>query len=91
MKESMSPQQLVNLRPTVLKEMGLEYKSYGTPFDEVAEDADITRYVYASGASEDLKIREENLITYEIKGDANDFNNWVIIDKSPIEYPFLQG
>lgn len=91
MKESMSPQQLVNLRPTVLKEMGLEYKSYGTPFDEVAEDADITRYVYASGASADLKTREENLITYEIKGDANDFNNWVIVDKSPIEYPFLQG
>ena len=90
-KESMSPQQLSNVRPTVLKEMGLEYKSYGTPFDEVAEDADITRYVYASGASADLKIREENLITYEIKGDANDFRNWKIIDKSPIEYPFLQG
>ncbi|MBE6794273.1 MAG: hypothetical protein E7532_04945 [Ruminococcaceae bacterium] len=90
-KESMSPQQLSNLRPTVLKEMGLEYKSYGTPFDEVAEDADITRYVYASGASDDLKIREENLITYEIKGDANDFKNWKIIDKFPIEYPFLQG
>ena len=91
LKESMSPQQLLNVRPTVLKEMGIDYKAYGTPFDEVAEDADVTRYAYISGASEDGSIREENLLTYEIKGDANDFSNWKLIDKSPIEYPFLQG
>ncbi len=91
MKEDMSPQQLVNVRPTVLKEMGIDYKAYGTPFDEVSEDADVTRYAYISGASEDGSIREENLLTYEIKGDANDFKNWTLIDKSPIEYPFLQG
>ncbi len=91
MKESLSPQQLLNVRPTVLKEMGLDYKEYGTPFDEVAEDADVTRYMYMSGASSDGSVREENLVTYEIKGDANDFNNWKIIDKHHIEYPFLQG
>lgn len=91
MKESNSPQQLVNVRPTVLKEMGLDYADYGTPFDEVAEDADVTRYMYMSGASEDGSVREENLVTYEIKGDANNFENWKIIDKFPIEYPFLQG
>lgn len=91
MKESLSPQQLVNVQATVMKEMGLDYSKYGTPLDEVAEDADITRYVYISGASDDKKTREENLITYEIKGDARDFSNWKIIDKFPIEYPFLQG
>ena len=91
MKESLSPQQLVNVRPTVLKEMGLDYADYGTPFDEVLEDADVTRYMYMSGASEDGSVREENLLTYEIKGDANNFENWKIIDKFPIEYPFLQG
>ncbi len=90
-KISNSPQQLVNVRPTVLKEMGLDYADYGTPFDEVAEDADVTRYMYMSGASSDGSVREENLVTYEIKGDANDFENWKIIDKFPIEYPFLQG
>ena len=91
MKESLSPQQLINVQATVMKEMGLDYSKYGTPLDEVAENADIARYVYISGASEDLKTREENLITYEIKGDARDFSNWKIIDKFPIEYPFLQG
>ncbi len=91
MKESLSPQQLLNVRPTVLKEMGLDYADYGTPFDEVLEDADVTRYMYMSGASEDGSVREENLLTYEIKGDANNFENWKIIDKFPIEYPFLQG
>lgn len=91
-KEDNSPQQLLNVRATVLKEMGVEnYKDYGTPFDEVEENADITRYMYMSGASKDGSIREENLITYEIKGDANDMKNWTIIDKAPIEYPFLQG
>lgn len=91
MKESLSPQQLVNVQATVLKEMGLDYSDYGTPLDEVPEDADVTRYVYISGASEDLATREENLLTYEIKGDARDFNNWKIIDNFPIEHPFLQG
>ncbi len=90
--ENNSPQQLVNVRPTVLKEMGIEnYKDYGTPFDEVAEDADITLYVYISGASEDGSVREQDLLTYEVKGDANDFKNWTLTDKSPNEYPFLQG
>ena len=91
MKEDNSPQQLLNLRPTVLKEMGLDYKSYGTPFDEVKEGDDVTRYVYISGASKDGSVREQNLLTYEVKGDANDFKNWTLTDKSPIEYPFLQG
>lgn len=91
-KEDNSPQQLVNVRPTVLKEMGIEnYKDYGTPFDEVSVDADVTRYVYISGASEDGSVREQNLLTYEVKGDANDLKNWTLTDKSPIEYPFLQG
>lgn len=90
--ENNSPQQLVNVRPTVLKEMGIEnYKDYGTPFDEVAENADVTRYVYISGASEDGSVREQDLLTYEVKGDANDIKNWTLTDKSPIEYPFLQG
>lgn len=91
MKEDNSPQQLLNLRPTVLKEMGLDYKSYGTPFDEVKEGDDVTRYVYISGASKDGSVREQDLLTYEVKGDANDFKNWTLTDKSPIEYPFLQG
>lgn len=89
--EDMSPQELINLRPTVLKEMGIDYKDYGTPFDEVEENADVTRYVYISGASEDGSVREQNLLTYEVKGDANDFSNWTLTEILPNEYPFLQG
>ncbi|MBR3971594.1 MAG: sulfatase-like hydrolase/transferase [Ruminococcus sp.] len=86
-----SPQQLWNIRPTVLKAMGLEYASYGTPFDEVAQDADIKRYFYMSAANEDGSVREHKLLTYEVVGDANDFNNWKLIDKRPIEFPYLKG
>ncbi|MBE6738035.1 MAG: hypothetical protein E7566_05245 [Ruminococcaceae bacterium] len=89
---SNSPQQLWNIRPTVLKAMGVEnYADYGTPFDEVAEDANIKRYFYMSGASEDGSTREHNLITYEVVGDANDFKNWKKIDTRPIKHPFLKG
>lgn len=91
-KISNSPQQLWNIRPTVLKAMGVEnYADYGTPFDEVAEDADIKRYFYMSAANEDSSVREHELVTYEVTGDANDFSNWKIIDRRPIEYPFLKG
>lgn len=86
-----SPQQLSNIRPTVLKALGLDYSAYGTPFDEVAEDSQIKRYFYMSGANESGTMRECNLLTYRVLGDANDFSNWKLIEKRPIEFPFLNG
>ncbi len=91
MKEDFSPQQLSNVVPTVLKEMGLEYSSYGTPFDEVKEGYDVVRYFYMSAASEDGRVRENELLKYEVRGDANDFKNWKLIERMPIIYPFLKG
>lgn len=91
LKEDNSPQQLVNVRATVLKAMGADYLAYGTPIDEVKEGDDVVRYFHMSAASDDLSMREGYLITYEIKGDANDFSNWKKVDKKPIEYPFLTG
>lgn len=91
MKESMSPQQLINVTATCLKAMGIDYTGFGTPVEDVKEDADIKRYFHMSGSNEDKTIREENLITYEVVGDANDFSNWKIVEKREILYPFLQG
>lgn len=91
MKEDFSPQQLSNVVPTVLKEMGLEYSTYGTPFDEVKEGDDVVRYFYMSAASEDGRVRENELLKYEVRNDANDFKNWKLIERMPITYPFLTG
>ncbi len=91
-KEDNSPQQLMNIRPTVMKAMGIKnYRDYGTPFDEVSKDADVKRYFYMSAANENGSVREYELVTYEVVGDANDFSNWKKIDRRPIEYPFLKG
>ena len=68
-----------NIPATIMKAMKVEnYQRFGTPLDEVAQDADIKRYFYKSvevGAHEDLVYK------YEITGDALDFKNWKLIDE----------
>lgn len=91
MKTSESPQQLINVTATVLKSMGLDYSKYGTPVEDVKEDAEITRYFYMSASNKELTKREEDLVTYEVTGDAKDFSNWKIVDRIKIKYPYLQG
>ncbi len=87
-----SPQELVNVRATVMKAMGVEnYTDYGTPVDEVKENDQSVRYFYMCGADEDITMREYNLITYKITGDARDFSHWEIVDKFRVKYPFLEG
>lgn len=90
-KEDYRPIQFSNIVPTLLKEMGLDYSAYGTPIDEVKEDEDIVRYFYMSAAAPDGSAREYELVKYEVRGDANDFNNWKLIERMPIEFPFLKG
>ena len=81
-----------NIRATVLKQLGLDYSDYGPAIDDVAEDAEVTRYFYMSGADGNPGLhRDTNLITYKIEGDINDFNNWSIVEKKPIEYPFYDA
>ena len=39
--------------------------------------------------SNNLKLsRNVNLITYEIKGDANDFSNWKRVKTEKMKFPF---
>lgn len=81
-----------NIRATILKELGIDYSAYGPAIDDVAEDAEVTRYFYMSGADGNPGFhRDHNFITYKIDGNANDFNNWTIVDKKRIEYPFYDA
>ena len=86
-----APLDMSNIRATVLKALGIDHSSYGAAADEVAEDADVTRYFYMSGSDFARVKRDYNLVTYEIKGDANDFDNWKIISKERIQYPFYDA
>ena len=44
-----------------------------------------------SGSNSTKSRRDVNLVTYEINGDGRNFENWKIIDKTPIEYPFYDA
>lgn len=80
-----------NIRSYVLKALGIDYSSYEPAIDDIAEDAEVTRYFYMSGSDAIRLHRDHNLVTYKIEGDANDFNNWTIVEKKPIEYPFYDA
>ena len=80
-----------NIQATILRDLGLDYESYGQAVDEVPEDAQITRYFYMSG-SDPLNVkRDYNLVTYKIEGDIKDFSNWSIESKERIQYPFYDA
>ena len=91
MQTSAAPLAVENIQATILKDLGIDHADYGPAIDEVAEDADVTRYFYMS-ASDPLHIkRDYNLITYEIKGHIKDFNNWKIVSKERIKYPYYDA
>ncbi|MCI8589614.1 MAG: sulfatase-like hydrolase/transferase [Clostridiales bacterium] len=91
MKNSAAPLTVENIQATVLKDLGIDYTDYGLAIDEVAEDAEVTRYFYMS-ASDPLHVkRDYNLITYEITGHIKDFNNWKIKSKERIKYPYYDA
>lgn len=80
-----------NIQATILKELGLEYQSYGQAVDEVPEDADVTRYFYMSGSDSVRVKRDYNLVKYKITGHIKDFDNWSIESKERIQYPFYDA
>ena len=76
-----------NLPATILKAAGADYSRYGTPLDEIPEDADIVRYYYKTAVVKELR-REAILYTYEVVGDASDFKNWHLIREDEIPYGY---
>lgn len=84
---SAAPVSTDNIPATIMKALGADYSAYGAALDEVAEDADITRYTYKSVIGEKTG-REVGLYTYTVTGDAADFDNWKIIDHIDIDNSF---
>lgn len=82
-----APVSTQNIPATLAKAIGVDYSAYGTPLDEVAEDAQIVRYTYKSIIG-DQGGKEIGLYTYEITGDARDFSNWKIVDQIDIDHSF---
>ena len=89
LKTSMKQVCQANLHKTFLRSMGVNYEDDGIrAIEDIGEDEEITRYFYMSGSSSLKASRDVNLITYEIKGDANDFSNWKRVKTEKMKFPF---
>lgn len=87
LKWSSAPVCTDNIPATIIKSAGGDYSLYGTPLDEVAEDADIVRYYYKTAVVKELH-REAVLYTYEVVGDASNFKNWHLVNEEDIPYGY---
>ena len=76
-----------NIPATILKAAGADYSLYGRALDEIGEDEELVRYTYKSIIDKET-YDEIGLYTYEITGNAADFDNWKIIDYVDIEHNF---
>ncbi len=83
---SSAPLSSDNLAPTFVKCVGGDYSLYGTPIDEVAEDAEVVRYFRKSVCHDSSTERE--VCVYEITGHAKDKENWKLIRRENISGPF---
>lgn len=73
-----------NLRAEIVKSAGLSTdRDYGAAFSDIAEDADVKRkYLfekYVDGG-------DDELVVYEVVGDANNFDNWTLVDRIAVGY-----
>ncbi len=59
---------------------------YGRTIEDIGEDEDIIRYFWMQAGEQGN--RDQEFVTYEIKGDAKEFSNWKEIDRVPIKYPY---
>ena len=89
LKTSMKQVCQANLHKTFLRSMGVNYEDDGvSAIEDIGEDEEVTRYFYMSGSNNLKASRDVNLITYEIKGDANDFSNWKRVKTEKMKFPF---
>ena len=74
-----------NIPPTILRDLKLDYEKYGLPLDKVSRDNTPLRY---SQKTVTVDGKERELVTYEIKGKAADWNNWTIIKDENIKFSY---
>ena len=77
-----------NLRASISGYFGLADANGYRTIESIGEDEPMERYFWEQGGSEDKTLRDANLLTYRITGDANDFANWTLVSSEPIQYPF---
>lgn len=80
-----------NLRASIISYFGLDASAYGRTIESIGEDEDVTRYFYMQGSDEERRHRDVEIVTYEIKGDANKFENWKEVGRDPIRYPYYDA
>lgn len=84
---SAAPVSVQNIPATIVKATGADHTAFGTPLDEVDEDADITRVYYKTVCDPDT-FREAQMYIYEVTGDAADFDNWKHVETVDIPYSY---
>ena len=75
-----APVEQDNLRATVMEAAGLDHSAYGPTYFEIDPNANHVRTLYHRLIPhDDIPSR---LLEYEIRGDANDFSNWRLVNDS---------
>jgi len=72
-----------NLRASIISWFGLDAAPYGRTIESIGEDEEMTRIVWMRG--EVGKVSNQ-LYTFQINGDANDFANWKLISQREMDY-----
>ena len=86
LKTSHAPISFKNVPASLAKSAGVkDYKKYGTPIEDVAENANVTRYSYKTLVEGST---EKTLLVYQVTGDAANFKNWKIVRQEPVKYSF---
>lgn len=70
MKVNDKPVSQAELKPTLIKAVGVDWKEYGKTFDEITDsDNEVRDYI---------DVAEDHIIQYEIRGNVNDLKNWSV-------------
>ncbi|MDR2610651.1 MAG: sulfatase-like hydrolase/transferase [Clostridiales Family XIII bacterium] len=83
LKTSNAPTGTDNFRATVIDAVGGDTSSYGLPYDKVPEDADRVWPYYLKGSKQEL-------VEYEVTGDAKQKDNWRKIGTIPFHVRYIE-
>jgi hypothetical protein len=83
-KTSSAPLVTENVRATILKDIGIPLKEGQVDCLSVPEDLDIARPVVCRWKN---NVSSANYVTtFEVRGDANDWSNWHLLEEKPTGY-----
>ncbi len=80
-----------NLRASILSYLGIDPAEYGRTVESIGEDEEVVRLFYMQACDESRRHRDVETVTYEIRGDANVFDNWREVERTPILFPFYDS